>query len=306
MFATLAFALLSFAAAQRSIVETAQNTPTLSTLVTVLTLPAYAPVLQALSGPGPFTVFAPNNNAFADAKLDPSQVAFVTAVLQYHVLGARILSTNLVQGNNIASTLMRNKDYVNLGPNLPAAVNLIRNGNNVQISWSVPAGTFVANVVLANVICTNGVVHVIDKVLLLPAEVPATATAGGLTTLLEAVTKAGLGNAVTTTPGITIFAPTNQAFAAVNWQSLTPAQLTAVLTFHVVPAIAYSTSLINGMQVPTLNGKRLQINIAGGAVSISDPSNNRRLATVALADVLAKNGVVHVIDAVMLPPTFKA
>ena len=90
------------AAQPRSIVETAVDTPQLSTLVAVLTLPGYAPVLNLLQGPGPFTVFAPNNAAFAAANIDPNQIPVVTAVLQYHVIGASVLSTDLAQGANVS------------------------------------------------------------------------------------------------------------------------------------------------------------------------------------------------------------
>jgi len=299
-----ALALIAFAAlayAQRSIVETAVATPQLSTLVSVLTLPAYAPVLNLLSGPGPFTVFAPNNAAFAQANIDPNQVALVTAVLQYHVLSGRVLSTDLAPGANIATTLLNNPAYVNLGNGVNARVNAVRSGNNVQLSWSVPTGQFLANVVAANVICTNGVVHIIDRVMFFPDDVPTTARNGGLTTLVEAVVLANLANAVTNTAALTIFGPTNGAFAAVNWRGLTPAQLVAVLTYHVVPAVVYSTQLSNGQRAPTLNGQQLVVNIVGSSVGLSD-TNGRALATVALPNVLTKNGVVHVIDRVMVPP----
>ena len=76
-----------------------------------------------------------------------------------------------------------------------------------------------------------------------PDDVPTTATNGGLTTLVEAVVLANLANAVTNTPALTIFGPTNAAFSNVNWRGLTPAQLVAVLTYHVVPAVVYSTQV---------------------------------------------------------------
>ncbi len=73
----------------------------------------------------------------------------------------------------------------------------------------------------------------------------------------------------------------------------------SVLTYHVVPAVVYSTQLSNGQRAPTLNGQQLVVNIVGSSVGLSD-TNGRALATVALPNVLTKNGVVHVIDRGMI------
>jgi len=136
-----------------TIVANAIATPVLSTLVSVLTLPDYAPVLSALSGAGPFTVFAPTNDAFAKAGVDVSDVEAVTSVLSYHVVqGAAVYSKDLKAQQNV-DTL---------------------NGGSIDVRKS-PFGVSVngANVVVADVASSNGVVHVIDSVLLPPAA-PAT------------------------------------------------------------------------------------------------------------------------------------
>jgi uncharacterized surface protein with fasciclin (FAS1) repeats len=132
-----------------SIVELAIATPTLSTLVTVLTLPAYSGVLEALSGTGPFTVFAPTDAAFAAAGVDPSNVAAVIEVLKYHVISGAIPSSALA----------------------PSQFVLTLQGEAVVVTKSL-AGVFVngaAKVVIPDVMASNGVVHVIDTLLLPPA-----------------------------------------------------------------------------------------------------------------------------------------
>jgi uncharacterized surface protein with fasciclin (FAS1) repeats len=98
----------------KTIVENAVATPVLSSLVSVLTAPGYEPVLNALNSPGNFTVFAPNNVAFAAAGLDPKDVELVTQVLYYHVLGAVVKSGDL-KALQFPSTLMSDTKYVNLG-----------------------------------------------------------------------------------------------------------------------------------------------------------------------------------------------
>jgi uncharacterized surface protein with fasciclin (FAS1) repeats len=142
--------------AQKSIVETAIATPALSTLVSVLTMPAYAPVLRALSGAGPFTVFAPTDTAFAAAGVDVSDVALVTAVLKFHVLSGSVPSSALAQSQSV--------------PTL--------NGESVSVTAASDGRVFVnggAQVVIADVFATNGVVHVVDEVLLPPSVLDARA-----------------------------------------------------------------------------------------------------------------------------------
>jgi len=295
-----------------TIVQTAQTTPTLSTLVAVLTTPAYAPVLNTLNGNGPFTVFAPNDAAFNAATwVNTSKVADTTAVLQYHVVPGRIFASNLNEGANFAVTALPNVlPYSNLGSaRTGAIVQVSKNAGTVKVTWYYPgAGAmYQATVVAADVNCSNGVVHIIDKVLMLPMGVVGAATTAGLSSLLTAVTDNGLATAVTTTAGLTIFAPTNAAFtAAANViAALTPSQVVAVLQYHVVPAVAYSTELSNNMMVPTLLGSNdaSKLTVAIGSGVTLKNNAGATLATVTLTDVLTTNGVVHVINTVMVPPS---
>jgi uncharacterized surface protein with fasciclin (FAS1) repeats len=137
-----------------SIVALAQTVPTLSTLVSVLTSADYKPVLDALSGPGPFTVFAPNNAAFTAAGIDLSNVAAVTAVLQYHVISGAVRSSALPASQTVrtlqGADVLVTKEY-----------------SSVTFRDEVMVGG--AKVVSGDNIASNGVVHVIDTVMTLPA-----------------------------------------------------------------------------------------------------------------------------------------
>ena len=122
-----------------------------------------------------------------------------------------------------------------------------------------------------------------------------------LSTLVAAVTAADLVETLSGDGPFTVFAPTNDAFAALPEGTLDDLllpenvdQLTSILTFHVVPAAALSTDLSDGMMLETVNGEMLEVSIADGVVSING-------ATVVSADIEASNGVVHVIDRVILP-----
>lgn len=277
----------------KTIVGNAVATPQLSTLVKVLTSKGYEGVLKALDSPGTFTVFAPNDEAFARAHVDPSYVALVTQVLYYHVLGSVVKSSDLV-GLQFPHTLMNNPDYVNIGNKTGQVLEVIKNEHGVFIR---DGQRFAAKVVIADVICSNGVVHIIDEVLFFADEVSKTAARSGLHELVAAVVKANLVGAVDNTSSLTIFAPTDEALQKAGWEKLTVAELTAVLTYHVVPAVAYSTE-VKTESLPTLNGKPLSVTVDDHGVKVNG-------IDVILPNVLTKNGVVHVIDGVLIPPSFK-
>lgn len=262
-----------------------------------MTSPGYEGVLTALNSPGTYTVFAPTNDAFAGAGLNVTEVEFVTSVLQYHVLGSVVKSTDLTV-IQFPETIMTNSKYVTLGGK----------GQVLDI-YTSPKGVFIyfrdmkAQVVLADVMCSNGVVHVIDKVIMLPLETAHTAKYSGLKTLVSAVVRTNLVDAIDNTAGITIFAPTNAAFEKIGGiDQLTDEQLAKVLTYHVVPAVAYGPDVKTG-SLPTLEGDTLSV------VASWDPQTGEKImvndAEVVLPNVLVKNGVVHVIDRVLLPPDFQ-
>jgi transforming growth factor-beta-induced protein len=241
-----------------------------------------------LSGDGPFTVFAPTDAAFAalpagtlDALLaDPS--GDLTQILLYHVVGAKAMSTDLsngqiiatLQGKSVAVTIKDGKVYI----------------NNAQVT-------------VADVVADNGVVHVID-VVLLPSRVTVAdviINSENHNTLEAAVGAANLGGALSGVGPFTVFAPTDAAFAALPAGTLDAlladpsGDLTQILLYHVVGAKAMSTDLSNGQTIVTLQGKSVTVTINDGKVYINN-------AQVTVADIVADNGVVHVIDAVLLPP----
>jgi len=271
----------------------AEKTKDLSTLVTALQT---AGLVDTLAGKGPFTVFAPTNEAFA--ALPKAELTYLlnnktalTEVLEYHVASGSVLSSALTNGEKI-KTLE--------GEDVTVTITNTSNGTTVMIDD--------ATVTRADVAASNGVVHIIDKVLIPPTfsapTIPQLAAAANLTTLVAAVTAAKLGATLSGAGPFTVFAPTNEAFTALPAGVLTallkPANikdLATVLTYHVVSGEVLSSDLTNGEHVKTLEGTDLNVTISGSDVSINS-------AKVVKPNVFAVNGVVHVIDAVLLPEGF--
>jgi transforming growth factor-beta-induced protein len=209
--------------ATKNIVELAVGTPSLSTLVEVLSLPQYGEILRALQGSGPFTVFAPTNAAFASAGVNVNDVDAVTKVLMYHVLSGKVLSTDLKSSQKV-STLQG------------ADVSITKKGSSVVVNDN-------AYVVLADVLATNGVVHVIDQVLKPPPPLPSivgnalnTPTLSTLVSVLSDENYQPLLTALSGPGTFTVFAPTNAAFAAAGIDIADVEAVTEVLKYHVLPA----------------------------------------------------------------------
>lgn len=236
------------------------------------------------------TVFAPTDDAFAAllsdlgaSSLDDIPVADLANILTYHVVGAKVMSSDLSTG--YVSTL---SSYDNNGITMYVEV-----GQGVLINNSV-------SVVTADIEASNGVIHVVDKVILPPTVVNIALANDNFTTLVQAVVKAGLVDALNAEGPFTVFAPTNAAFETLFAQlgvsgieDLTAEQLTPILTYHVVPGNVTSSELSTGM-VGTLNGDQmLSVDLSSG-VKINESS-------VVAADIQGANGVVHVIDQVLLP-----
>jgi uncharacterized surface protein with fasciclin (FAS1) repeats/plastocyanin len=249
-----------------------------------------AGLAETLSGEGPFTVFAPTDAAFAALPVGTieavlADIDLLTAILTYHVVGGTTLSTDLMDGM-VVETL---------------------NGESVTVTLTAD-GVFIndAEVIVADLVADNGVVHVIDAVLLPPT--PETNTVVDIivnsedhTTLEAAVVAAGLVGTLSGDGPFTVFAPTDAAFDLLPAGTLEAVLadtelLTAILTYHVVAGTTLSTDLMDGMVVETLNGESVTVSINAEGVFIND-------AEVVVADLVADNGVVHVIDAVLLPPT---
>ncbi len=242
----------------------------------------------ALKGAGPFTVFAPTDAAFnalpegTVAALLEDPAGALAQILLYHVVGAKALSTELsngqmiatLQGKEVKVTIADGKVYI----------------NNAMVT-------------VADIEADNGVVHVIDAVLL-----PPTTTVYDIiknseahNTLEAAINAAKLDGALMGDGPFTVFAPTDAAFSALPEGTVAAlledptGALAQILLYHVVGAKALSTDLSNGQMIATLQGKQVKVTIADGKVYINN-------AMVTVADIEADNGVVHVIDAVLIPP----
>ncbi|GMQ24231.1 hypothetical protein Aoki45_09130 [Algoriphagus sp. oki45] len=289
----------------------AANDAGLTTLVAaVRAIPGLEATLQDQQA---ITVFAPTNDAFANAltafgATDLNDLvaklggpANLQTVLGFHVVPAVAFSRNLNEDNTF-TTLAGQTLRVRSTPGLVTVTDAAGN---------------VATVVQADVEIENGVVHVIDRVLIPNIDLPKptlveAATEAGLTTLLTAVTAVdGLANALLSAPAITVFAPTNEAFAAAlqvfgasDLNELVVKiggvdNLEKVLGFHVVPAVAFSGDLAASNTFTTLSGQEITVERAGNTVTVTDQLG--RTAQVVAADVEIANGVVHVINGVMLP-----
>jgi len=267
-----------------TILEKAQIAGLTSLAGIIVDNPDYSDIQEVLEGEGPFTVFAPNNAAFDAAGLDPAQVDAVKKALKYHVIASKVMSTDLEEGYNFPTTVEGQE------------LSVYRAGDKVTINMGVT--TIEATVVLADVECSNGVVHVIDKVLMAPGAVSATAVASGaLGELVKALTKADLVATVDGLENTTIFAPVDKALTDAKWDTLDVATLSKVLTYHVVSgAVKKSTDLEVGDAVfETVNGESITVTkAADGSVTVNG-------ANVVIANVLTSSGVVHVIDGVLMP-----
>jgi transforming growth factor-beta-induced protein len=272
---------------EKNVVEVAASAGQFTILIEAATKAGLAEYLSNTDG---ITVFAPTDAAFktllADlgaTSLNDIPTADLTNILLYHVIGSKAISTDLKSG------------YF---PTLSKSA-----GNSISMYISVEGGVSInknTKVTTADVAAKNGVIHVVDKVILPPSVVNIALDNDNFSILVQAVVKAGLVDALSGTGPFTVFAPTNAAFTALFAQlgisgidNLTAEQLIPILTYHVVSGNVLSTGLSNG-NVPTLNaGKSLNVNLSSG-VKIND-------SEVVAANIQGSNGVVHVINKVLLP-----
>ncbi len=286
--------------ATETVVGLAVATDTLSTLVEAVVA---ADLAGTLDGEGPFTVFAPSNAAFDAAfealGITPEQLLAdtetLTEILLYHVAGQELVAADIIQAGSVG-TLQGDEIAVSF------------DGEVVTLNGS-------ATVVAADIGGTNGVVHVIDGVLLPPDDEPvepvepvegsivdiAVATER-LSTLVDAVIAADLATTLDGPGPYTVFAPTNEAFAGLLGSlGITADELFAdvdalreVLLYHVV-ASAYPAAEIGTLStLGTAAGGTLSVELIDGVVLIGG-------AKVVAADIQSSNGIVHIIDSVLLP-----
>ena len=278
--------------ANRTIVQTAQALPDFSILVEAVVAAGLAPTL---SGTGPFTVFAPTNTAFAAllAELDLTKDqlladrALLTRVLTYHVLPMRVLKAEVPVGAAITTVQ---------GETFSVNANLQITDRNARSS----------GIVATDVFTSNGVIHVVDKVILpkIPTIAELAIATPQFSILVEALTAANLVGAVSGPTQLTVFAPTNDAFALLLGElGLTKAQLlantallTKVLTYHVVPGRVFKSEVPINTPIGTLQGQRFSVD---AQLRITDA--NGRQAGITATDAFALNGLVHTLDRVILP-----
>ena len=284
---------------EKDIVDTAVGAGSFTILADLL---ARADLVTTLKGEGPFTVLAPTDAAFAKlpaavvtALQDPANKALLQRVLTYHVFGARIPAADVVALDGKTVSPLE-------GENL-----------SIKVTGGAPtlvdgSGALLATVTSADVMATNGIIHVIDTVLVPPTAAVAldpegkdivdTAVAAGFSTLADLLTDADLVATLQGPGPFTVFAPTNQAFTDANaaLAGLTPAQVKNALLFHVSSGITGSAKVLASSSIPslfsaapiTVNASQVQLN---GQADID----------TTMIDIACKNGIIHVLKDVMVP-----
>lgn len=248
---------------------------------------------------GEYTVFAPDNDAFATflngTALEDVDINVLTQTLLNHVIGAKVESTDLSNGYvSTAATESTTSNPISLQVNID---------NGVVLNNTV-------NVIQADIAADNGIIHEVDAVIAVP-DVVDLALQGDFSILVQALTRSDLTvDFVGTLRGdgpFTVFAPNDQAFVDLldsnpNWNELADipvATLEAVLSYHVIAgANVVSSTLTDGQTATTFEGSDITINTDGGA-TITDASGNT--VNIIATDVQGSNGIVHVIDGVLLP-----
>lgn len=278
------------------ITEVAADTSDLSTLVSALTKAGLVDDLQA---DGPFTVFAPTNAAFAalltaqgvadlDALIAKLGAETVTNILKYHVVSGEQKAADLTDGEEL-TTLQGQKITVGVANGV-----VTLNGTT--------------KVTKADVEASNGVVHLIDSVLLPPSTTPAlktiAETAAGdpqFSRLVSALGSAGLVETLNGAGPFTVFAPTNDAFAKLAAVPEGDA-LERVLLYHVVSGKLEAADVIASAPgtATSVQGSTFSYAVVDGKVVLTDGQGNN--VNVTSTDIQASNGVIHVIDSVLLPP----
>jgi uncharacterized surface protein with fasciclin (FAS1) repeats len=239
-----------------------------------------------------YTLFAPTDEAFAAINLGTRQainsvpVDNLKEILLYHVLVSKVLAAQVPTSYTELTMLNGQKAYV------------IRSGANVFINGTP--------VVAADIAAKSGVIHAVNKVLLPPAGniVEVAAANPNFSYLVAAVQRAGLDGDLSGAGPLTVFAPTNQAFIDAGFPTITsiqaamPADLIPILTYHVAAGRTFSSDITNGQVITMLSGGTTTILLGNGAQidgASSAPSN------IIQTDIMATNGVIHVIDRVLLP-----
>jgi transforming growth factor-beta-induced protein len=248
-----------------------------------------ADLVDALQGSGPFTVFAPTDEAFANllaaigqSSVDDVPVSVLQSILTYHVIAGDISSEMVSDGEVNA---------------LSGEALSFTTSNGIQVN-----GVSVINPY--DVDATNGIIHTINEVLVPPTIAPFVNSVlepayfnVNFSKLIEAAAKADLVTTLLETPDLTIFAPNNDAFMAsgIEPSAIDAATLASVLTYHVVGAKVLSSGI--PASAATVNGNELNFSLTGSGNYINGSTE------IIAVDIESGSGVVHVIDMVLMPPT---
>lgn len=293
---------------QKTIVEIVTGDKNFSRLAQAVTR---ANLAGSLGGPN-LTLFAPSNAAFAAAGIDSAAIAKMDPavlgnVLKYHVLGSAVRAADIKVGINQPTPTLNGTAYVSrFDFGQPAvAVNGVR-------------------VTLSDIAASNGVVHVLDNVLMPPAGsiVDVVKNNPDFTFLLAAVVRADLAGALSGAGPLTVFAPTDNAFITTTpfktieqINAAPPAALAAILTYHVTPGRVFTTNFVpeaypvtGGIVlpsdaakpgvIPTLASKAIGVN---NELKLTGLGNGADAANIVKSNILTTNGVIQVIDRVLLP-----
>lgn len=276
----------------KSITRLVSQAPNLSFLEAAVIKAGLAGTLDA---PGTFTIFAPTDDAFKAAgfttvdDVKNADAEVLKQILLYHALGSEVTSS-AVQGLNAAPvTTLAGKDFYVTGKN-----------GNVWVNN--------AKVIFKDVDASNGVIHVIDHVLMPPTQnlVQLAQSNPDLSTLVAAVVQAGAVGLLESDGPFTVFAPTNMAFqnalAALGYSALVDVpndKLLNILAYHLIGARVFSYNLSDGLMPETVQGGTVTILLNGGAKVKGN--GNTTASNIVAVDIVATNGVVHVIDQVLLP-----
>jgi len=284
----VAIAAASFTTTQAAdIVDTAVGAGSFNTLVAAAKA---AGLVETLKGDGPLTVFAPTDEAFAklpagtvETLLKPENKAKLASILTYHVVAGKVLAADVVKLSG-AKTVQGQQ------------VDIKVEGSTVMVDG--------ATVTAVDILCDNGVIHGIDSVIL-PSDstiVETAVSAGSFKTLVAAVKAAGLAETLSGDGPFTVFAPTDAAFAklpAGTVESLLKPEnkqkLIDILTYHVVAGRVYSGDAVAAKSANTLQGSPITVTVSDSGAKINE-------AKLVSTDLDASNGVIHVIDSVLMPP----
>ncbi|MGV7976534.1 MAG: fasciclin domain-containing protein [Anaerolineaceae bacterium] len=244
-----------------------------------------ADLVDTLKGEGPFTVFAPTDDAFAQLPAGTveallADIPTLSNILLYHVVPGKVMAADVV------------------------TLTSAETANGIPVQIKVMDGMVYINnakVVITDVEASNGVIHVIDSVLLPPKDIVSIAVENGsFTTLAAALTAADLVETLQGEGPFTVFAPTDEAFAKLPEGTIEALladipTLKDILLYHVVDGRLFAADVLASENLDTLQGKKAAIEMMDGKAYIGG-------AQIVITDILASNGIIHVIDTVMLPP----